>query len=158
MKKYIFSILCTIILIGLLVSCNNSSKDLLSDKMDADDIEKIQIVLAMGNPLYGADSKIIMDSSEISTLVDTFNNAVLGKKIKDDDLAIGFCSYYYFYNGDTLVNKFIFNSNNTNSVLIKRDYYEVTYPEKTPYELYRSSTADTFVVDENLKEMERPDE
>lgn len=154
MKK--INIILIIFLIIFTISACSSSKSLLNDKIEARDINKIQIVLAMGNPKYGAESKIITDKNEISQIVDAFNNAVIGKKVKDDNIVISDTSQYYFYMDDTLVHKFSFNGNDSERIWYNSDWYYINYSHKKPYELYKSSLEEIIIVDENLNEMERP--
>lgn len=53
--------------------------------MNVTDIDKTQIVLDMGNSSKGEDTKIIMDTKEITEPVDIFNSVILGGKIKNED-------------------------------------------------------------------------
>ncbi|GAA0180907.1 hypothetical protein SH2C18_35200 [Clostridium sediminicola] len=92
-KKYEISAI--ILMIFTLSGCN-STKDLLTHKIEANDIDKIQIILAMGNPEYDAKSKIITEKDEISSLVDIFNKATIGKKIEDDDIVCSDASKWRF--------------------------------------------------------------
>lgn len=71
--------------------------------MNDTDMDKIQIVLNMGNTPKGVDTKIIMNTKEITVLVDIFNGVVLIHKftfsryilIKDYD----FIDTYLIING-----------------------------------------------------------
>ncbi|SDK17261.1 hypothetical protein [Natronincola ferrireducens] len=116
----------------------------------------------MGNPAYGADSKIITDTKEIRLFVDTFNSALIGNKIDSKDIGVASASYYYFYFNDELlaVFTFNFNGNDTNIIWHNNNYYCVNYDEnlKTPFELYRNSNAEVIIVDERGNKMERPQE
>lgn len=154
MKK--ISIIFPILLIIFTLSGCNSTKVLLTDKIEGDDIDNIQIVLAMGNPEYGSESKIITDKNEISELVHAFNNATMGQKVKDGDIVVSDTSKYYFYSNDTLVQLFSFNGNDSERIWYNSNWYYINYPDNKPYELYKSSVAEIIIVDENLNEMERP--
>lgn len=140
----------------IFVGC--SDKLLLKEQLVYSDIDRIQIVTAMGNPEYGADSKTITDPEEIKSLIDTFNSAKLGKKVPEDDLGIGMPSKYSFYSDGKVIAKFQFNVNDTNVIWYNGDYHYVEYGKglKTPYELYKNSTAEIVVVDEKGNEMTRP--
>lgn len=145
----IFFIIC-------MVSGCNSDKSLLTNKINVNDIDKIQIVSAMGNPEYGAESKIITEKNEIRLLVDSFNNAVIGDKVRDDDVAVSDVSQYYFYSKNTLIQQFSFNGNDSERIWYNSNWYYVNYTDMSPYKLYKSSVAEIIIVDENLKEMKRP--
>ncbi len=132
-------------------------KELVGVDLDADTISHIQVVLAMGNPLYGADSKTITDRSEIESLVDALNQASVGKKVGDADLAVSDASRYYLYSQTTLVREFVFNGNDTERVWYRGGWRYVIYPGQNPYQIYRDSAAEVMVVDENLEQIERPD-
>lgn len=137
-----------------------SEKQLMNEQIESNNINKIQVITAMGNPIYGADSKIIIDTNEIKLFVDTFNSATIGKKVNDDDIGVGSVSYYYFYSNDQLLAGFAFNVNDTNVIWYDNNYCYVNYDEnlKTPFELYQNSNAEVIVVDENGNELERPQE
>ena len=126
--------------------------------INPDDIDRIQVVLAMGNPAYGANSKIITDRGEIQALVEAFNHATLGDRVDFIDVAIAFHSVYYFFGDDTVMHRFVFNANDTERIRLNDNWYWVYYADKTPFELYLESTAPEIVVDEDLIEMERPSE
>lgn len=149
MKKTVFIILSCIFMLTTIVGCT-ANKQLLETKISYEEIDKIQIITAMGNPAYGADSKIIIDANEIKAFVDTFNIATIGKKVDDSDVGVTIASYYYFYSDDTLVAEFAFNGNDTNKIWYNESYYYIDYAERadTPFVLYKNSKADIFVVDE----------
>jgi hypothetical protein len=155
-KRYIIFILIISLLMIILVGC--SDKSLLKEQLVSSDIDKIQIVTAMGNPEYGADSKTITSPEEIKSLIDTFNSAKIGKKVQENDLGIGIPSQYSFYSDGEVIAKFEFNVNDTNVIWYNGNYYYVEYGKglKTPYELYQNSTAEIVVVNENGDEMTRP--
>lgn len=143
-------------ILTVLTGC--SEIQLVTEKLESSSIDKIQVITAIGNPMYGADSKIITDKAEIQLFIDTFNSGIIGRKVDDDDLGIGCVSYYDLYLKDKLVARFAFNVNNTNIIWRDNSYYYVIYDEdlKTPWQLYRSSNAETIVVDLEGNEMERP--
>ena len=145
-KTYIAII---IVILLLLSGCSNNSNALLDEKINPDDIDTIQVVLSMGNPVYGADSKIITDRNEIEAFVRAFNSAELGDTVISEP---GFHSIYYFL----LIHRFIFNHNDTFGILWNSEWRHISYDGKTPFELFRASTASIIVVDENKVEIERP--
>ena len=159
MKNTIVAIVAFIFGVALITGCS-SKKQLLDTNISCGIIDKIQVVTAMGNPAYGADSKIITNENEIKLFVDTFNGATTGKKIEIIDTNLAMPSFYYFYSNNTLVAQFAFNGNDTNKIWLKDNFYSIDYAEdkKTPFELYIDSKADIFVVDENGTEMKRPQE
>ena len=153
-KNNIFLAFVTITILALfLFACSN--KSLLDKPLRADEIDKIQIALSMGNPAYGAESKIITDKNEIKELVTTINNATIMNKVNEDNRGIGFPTHYYFYNGETLIQHIIFNEIHTEIVLKDQYYYYVKYTGKTPYELYESSKAEIIIVDLELNVMDK---
>lgn len=151
MKKA--NIIWMLLLTILILSGCNSTKALLTDKIEAKDIDKIQVRLAMGNPKYGAESKIIIDKDEIKRFVDTFNSATISDKVESDNIAISGSSTYYFYSKDALVKRFSFNGNDSERIWYNSSWYHISYPDKKPYELYKSSSAQIIIVDENLNEL-----
>ena len=151
MRKNIVIILLFCVLM-LAAGCS-SSNYLLDNNIDPNSIDKIQFVQAMGNPTYGADSRIITERSEIASLVDAFNGAVVGDEIGHD---VSLHSTILFFSGDIVAHQFFFNGNDTERVLLNSRFYSVRYPGLTPFELYLESTAEVIVVDENLVEIERP--
>lgn len=151
-------IIIALISIIFIFSGCNSTKAFLDTKIKSDDIDKIQIVLSMGNPKYGADSKIITDKDEIKKIVDAFNNAAIGKQVKDEDVQVAAAATYYFYNGSSLIHQFSFNGNDTERIWLDSKCYYIKYADSSPYKLYQESKAKEIVVDENLTEIERPQE
>jgi len=147
-----------IVLISLLIifaGCSSNSP-LLESAINPDEITSIQFAQAMGNPTYGADSKTITERGEIETLVAAFNGAVVAGEVARDNLGIGFHSTIVFFSGDVIVHQFFFNVNNTEAVLLDSRFHYVEYPGMTPFELYRQSSAEVIVVDEDLIQMVRP--
>jgi uncharacterized protein YceK len=146
MKK-INTIFVIISIIFILSGC--SSKNLLTDKMEASNIDKIQIVMGGSwNPKYGEKAKIITDKNEISELVYVFNNATISKIA--EDTPCGTSSQYCFYSKDTLVQSFCFASEDSEIMFgtSNTDYNDcyINYLDKTPYELYKSSAAEIITV------------
>ncbi|MEG1448958.1 MAG: hypothetical protein RSC41_06465, partial [Oscillospiraceae bacterium] len=124
-----------------------SEKPLLDERLDTGKIDEIKIVLAMGNPEYGAESKIITDKEEIQELTEIFSDAVLGDKVDDGDVAVCDTSNYCFYSQGNLINKIIFNGNDTLRAFKDGKIYYVSYGENiAPYEAYKKSDADVEIV------------
>ncbi len=153
--KRIILIVATYFVVAMLSGCC-SDKDLLTEKLEAQNIETIQVVLAMGNPEYGADSKIIRDESEIQKFVNAFNGASIGKRVKKVDEAVSDVSKYYFYGDYGLLLVFYFNGNDSERIWYNSNWHYISYSGKKPYEIYKDSQAETIVVDEDLNIMERP--
>lgn len=153
MKRITTIILIVLATCFILNGCGTTRK--LAD-IEEQKVSKIQVISTMGNPEYGADSKIFMDKSEIKDFVTTFNSGIIGEKVSDDDILIGFTSRYTFYNGDKIIAEFYFNANNTKVVALEKGYYFVDYGEKadSPYELYQDSKSTEIVVDLDGKEMD----
>ncbi|MEM1485055.1 hypothetical protein V6615_09260 [Oscillospiraceae bacterium PP1C4] len=151
--KRAFSLFLVFACIATLVACTKKTNRLAD--LDYDSINKIQIISSMGNPAFGADSKIITDEEEIKQFVTSFNSGIIGKKISSDDIAIGFSSRYIFSNNDKIIAEYCFNVNNTKIVEIGNDYYFVEYgDEDSPYKLYVNSPSSEIVVDIDGKEMD----
>jgi len=127
------------------------------DPLEQEDIDRVQVVLAMGNPEYGADCRMITDADEVRAMVRALDGARIGGRVRDMDLYVAQASRYRFFSGDRLVREHFFNGNDTERAWVKDGFRYVTYPEKTPYDLYRGSGAPVYVVDEDLEEMIRPD-
>ncbi len=144
----------------LLVFTGCSDNQLIRQKMNSSDINKIQVITAMGNPAHGADSKTITSPEEIERFVDTFNSAEIGNQVADEHLGVGGASYYYFYQNEELLALFTFNVNDTNIIWHNGRYHYVIYGQnqKTPYELYQESDAEVIVVDESGNILEIPEE
>ncbi|MDR2183666.1 MAG: hypothetical protein LBE55_05780 [Clostridiales bacterium] len=157
MKRKILVGISSIMLLLMFSGCSTSNA-LLDDKINLDDIDAIQVVLAMGNPAYGADSKIITDRNEIDAFVRAFNSATIGDEVDPLNVGIGFHSSYYIYSGNSLVHQFRFNVNDTSVIWWNEGWHYIYYDGNTPFELFQISTAPVIVVDENRVEMERPQE
>jgi len=140
----------------ILSGCSSSNVPLLDDKINPDDIDRIQVVLAMGNPDYGADSKIITDRGEIQSMVEAFNYASLGEQATRDDVPPSFNSMYLFFSDDLLIHQFYFNGNYTGLIHLNTTWHFVSYVDRTPFQLYQESIAPVIVVDLDFNEMERP--
>jgi hypothetical protein len=159
-----------ILLTSTLTSCGRTTSDekspeddfvpefiwLLDNPINTGDINRIQFVQAMGNPAYGANSKIITEQSEIAGFIGAFNGAVVGDEVRREDVGIGSPSTIILFGGDTIVHQFFFNVNDTDRVFLNSRFYYVKYPDLTPFELYLESSAEVIVVDENLIVMEHP--
>jgi len=140
----------------LTLSSCRSQAFLLDNHISPDDISQIQVVLAMGNPEYGAESKIITDRNEIENIVNAFNEATIGDEVTDDDFHVAFPSRYYFFIGETIAYQFSFNGNDTERIWIDGNLYWVYYANQSPFELYQESSATQIIVDENLIEIQQP--
>ena len=154
MRK-IIAVIIILSIVFAFAGCS-SSNSLLDNKINPNDIDRIQVMLAMGNPAYGADSKIITDRDEIHAMVDAFNYATIGERVGYMDVGVSFPSIYYFFGNDTLMYQFFFNGNDTRRIWLNNNWYWIYYVDKTPFELYWESPAPVIVVDEDLNEMERP--
>lgn len=156
--KYNKFLLVFIFTTFMFVGCS-SSKPFLTEKINTKDINKIQVVLAMGNPKYGAESKIITDKDEIMAMIDTFNGAKLKAKVKDDDIAVSDCSTYYFFYDNNAIKKILFNGNDSERIFKDSKVYYINYGDnQKPIEIYENSKAEEIIVDEQLNQMERPNE
>ncbi len=133
-----------------------AERALLDQPLEAAEIDRIVAVMAMGNPAYGADSKTVTNPGEIAAFVDAFNQAVVGARVKDVDLAVAGASRYFFYRGDALIREFAFNGNDSERIWYGSGWHYVFYPGGRPFDLYLASEAHVTVVDEDLNEMERP--
>lgn len=144
---------CVVVLMIFILTGCNKSKDLVASKMVASEVDKIQVVLAMGNPEYGAKSKVINDKDEINKLVKSFNSATIDKKVNEDDVVIAGTSKYYFYNKEELINEFMFNGNDSKRIWYNSGWHYIKYDDNVPYEIYKSSKAKIVIVDEKLNKM-----
>lgn len=149
MKKYT-CILLSFLLPMLITGCSNSNKALMDTPMNSTEIDKIIVITSMGNPKYGADSKNIVDTEEIGWFVKSFNSAILGKKVKSEDVGVAMPSHYNFYSKSKLIASFAFNGNNSQIIWHDNDYYYIEYGVDflPPYELYQKSAAKIEVIDE----------
>jgi len=98
----LFIVLVFILFIVLLLSGCRSQASILDNHINPDDVSQIQAVLAMGNPEYGARSKIITDRNEIESIVNAFNEVTIGDEVNDDDFHVALPSRYNFFTGETI--------------------------------------------------------
>ena len=156
--KIVFLLLVVI----LALSGCNSQVSLPDVPINPDDITQIQIVLAMGNPEYGAESKIITDRSEIEGMVNAFNELTVGDQVDVAYVHDVFAAHYYFFTAaidetdEIITYHFSFNGNDTERIWINKNWYWVCYADLTPFELYQASSALEIRVDKNLIEMQQP--
>ncbi len=150
MKK-IIGLIFVIFMTLTLVGCEK--KDNIAS-LNVEDIEKIVVTLAMGNPDYGADSKTITDKMEIQQMVELFNSAELGQVVAEDDLEVATTSTYAFYDDEKCLRTFEFNGNNSEILFWENEAREVIYEKKTPYTLYNESVAEVVLVDSQGNELD----
>ncbi|WP_353892786.1 hypothetical protein PRVXH_002160 [Proteinivorax hydrogeniformans] len=153
MKKIATNVSMLLLILLMFTGC--SEKQLIDEQLESNNIDKVQVITAMGNPEYGVDSKNITDTKEIELFVDTFNSGIIGDKVDDADISDVAASSYYFYFNDGSYKRFTFNGNDTNIIWHDNNYYYVDYDEnlKTPFELYDYSNAEVIVVDEKGDEI-----
>ena len=126
------------------VNTSNKSRNyLLKNKMEAGDIDAIQIVIVRGSDHKdGFSSKIITDTDEISKIIYALNNATVGDRVELSPP--GSTTYAcYFFSDDLVAHQF------------KTDNYSddigyIRYPDATLYELYCESMAKVVIVDNDL--------
>ena len=152
----LFIVLVFILFIVLLLSGCRSQASILDNHINPDDVSQIQAVLAMGNPEYGARSKIITDRNEIESIVNAFNEVTIGDEVNDDDFHVALPSRYNFFTGETIAYQFSFNGNDTERIWIARNLHWAYYANQSPFELYQESFATEIIVDENLIEIQQP--
>jgi len=149
----------------LTLSGCNSQVYLLDSPINPDDVTRIQVILAMGDPKYGARSKIITDRTEIESMVNAFNELTIGDQVDAGDFHDVSVSHYYFFTNaiddtdevdEIITDHFIFNGNDTERISIRKDWYWVEYANQTPFELYQASSAIEIIVDENRIEIQQP--
>lgn len=153
MKKIVvLGLLCLLCLTGC------GKKELLKEKLDASQIDKVVVTMAMGNPAYGAECKVITDAETVQEFVFLFNNAEVDEKIDSGEEWVADSGSYVFFSGEEQVAKFNVNGNDPERIWINDAFYEIEYPEDMfdPYGLYSFSDAEIIIVDENGQEMERP--
>lgn len=153
MKKIVvLGLLCLLCLTGC------GKKELLKEKLDASQIDKVVVTMAMGNPAYGAECKVITDTETVQEFVFLFNNAEVDEKIDSGEEWVADSGSYVFFSGEEQVAKFNVNGNDPERIWINDAFYEIEYPEDMfdPYGLYSFSDAEIIIVDENGQEMERP--
>ena len=154
-KKMLF---CGLLCILCLVGCGK--RELLQEKLNAEEIDKVVVTMAMGNPAYGAECKIITDPKEVQDFVYLFNNAEVDEKIDKEDEWVAHSGSYTFFSGEEQIVKFNVNANDPERIWINDAFYEIEYPDAMldPYGLYSYSDAEIVIVDEYGKQMERPAE
>lgn len=151
-KNVVLGLLCLLCLTGC------GKKELLKEKLDASQIDKVVVTMAMGNPAYGAECKVITDAETVQDFVYLFNNAEVDEKIDSGEEWVADSGSYVFFSGEEQVAKFNVNGNDPERIWINDAFYEIEYPEDMfdPYGLYSFSDAEIIIVDENGQEMERP--
>lgn len=154
-NKKVFIYLSVFLILALMTVChdpnrlNTVEQDTLLEigtmSKIPDGVDKIIVVLSMGNPKYGAESKTITNHEDIDLFVKSLNHAKLGKKAQPSDVMP---SYYYFYSNDILIAEFSFNGNDSDVIFINENYYHVIYSENMsrPYELYQHADAETVTI------------
>ncbi|MEG2608976.1 MAG: hypothetical protein RR964_09945 [Lachnospiraceae bacterium] len=133
-----------------------------SDKMgsltalDENEVDKIVVTIAMGNPEYGADSKTITDKDEISSFIELLNNSHVGGSPSEDEIGIGGTSTYVFYKNDEIQKTLSFNVNDTKIVWFDKKWRDAVYAEGSlnPYELYEKSKGELVIVNDEGNEMD----
>lgn len=155
MKKKL--LICGLLTMFCLSGCGK--RELLQEKLDVAEIDKVVVTMAMGNPAYGADCKVITDAREIQEFVDVFNNAYVEEKVDKGEEWVADSGSYAFFRGEEQVVKFNVNGNDPERIWINDAFYEIEYPDhmKDPYKQYSQSKAEIIVVDEYGNRMERPD-
>ena len=154
MKKKLLA--CGLLCMLCLSGCGK--RELLKEKLDASKIDKVVVTMAMGNPAYGAECKIITDPQEVQDFIYLFNNAEVDEKIDSGEEWVALSGSYTFFSGEEQVVKFNVNANDPERIWINDGFYEIEYPDDMvdPYGLYSFSDAKIIIVDENGAEMERP--
>lgn len=156
MKKNL--LICGFLCMLCLSGCGK--RELLKEKLDASQIDKVVVTMAMGNPAYGAECKVITNPKEVQDFVFLFNNAEVDEKIDTGEEWVALSGSYTFFSGEEQVAKFNVNANDSERIWINDAFYEIEYPDDMldPYGLYSYSDAEIIVVDENGQEMIRPAE
>ena len=156
MKKNL--LICGFLCMLCLSGCGK--RELLKEKLDVSQIDKVVVTMAMGNPAYGAECKVITNPKEVQDFVFLFNNAEVDEKIDTGEEWVALSGSYTFFSGEEQVAKFNVNANDSERIWINDAFYEIEYPDDMldPYGLYSYSDAEIIVVDENGQEMIRPAE
>ena len=151
-KKLLF---CGLLCILSLSGCGKRA--LLEEKLDAEEIDKVVVTMAMGNPAYGAECKVITDPKEVQDFVFLFNNAEVDEKIDKKDEWVALSGSYTFFSGEKQVQKFNVNGNDSERIWINDAFYEIEYPDDMvdPYGLYNYSDAKIIIVDETGNKIEK---
>ena len=113
--------------------------------------------MAMGNPAYGAECKIITDPKEVQDFIYLFNNAEVDEKIDSGEEWVADSGSYMFFSGEEQVVKFNVNGNDPERIWINDAFYEIEYPDDMvdPYGLYSYSDSKIIIVDEKGNPMEK---
>lgn len=156
MKKSL--LVCGLFFLLCLAGCGK--RELLNEKLDASQIDKVVVTMAMGNPKYGTDQKVITDPKEVQDFVFLFNNAVVEEKVDREDEWVAESGSYTFFSGEEQVLKLNCNGNDPERVWINDAFYEIEYPDDMvdPYGLYSYSDAEKIVADENGEMIKCPAE
>ena len=151
-KRLICGFLCMLCLSGC------GKRKLLKEKLDVSQIDKVVVTMAMGNPAYGAECKVITTPKEVQDFVFLFNNAEVDEKIDTGEEWVTGSGSYAFFNGEEQIIKFNVNGNDPERIWINDAFYEIEYPDDmlNPYGLYSYSDAEIIYVDENGNKLERP--
>ncbi len=126
----------------LMISMSGTSFEVVDNA--GGEIDTIQVILAGGNPAFGNKSKIITDPTEVSEIVNALDTFVVNED-EEVELEVSMPSYYRLYDGDELIEEYMFNGNDTNKMWIGQFVKHIEYEESSPYELYEQSTAEEFV-------------
>lgn len=133
--------------------------ELFPEKLDAGAVDKVVVTLAMGNPAYGADCRIITDTKEIKAFLAAFNEAKVGEKVPAEEQWVADSSSYALYSGEELFAEIRCNGNDSERVWVDDDFHYVSYGgQPLPFALYEGSAAEEIVVDLDGNKMERPEE
>ena len=113
--------------------------------------------MAMGNPAYGAECKIITDPKEVQDFIYLFNNAEVDEKIDSGEEWVADSGSYMFFSGEEQVVKFNVNGNDPERIWINDAFYEIEYPDDMvdPYGLYSYSDSKIIIVDEKGNPLEK---
>lgn len=152
-KGFVFAAVILFVLSGC------GQKELLEEKIGKGVVDKIVVTLAMGNPAYGADCRVITDAEEIEAFLAAFNEAKVGKRVPAGEEWVADYSSYALYCGEELLVEICCNGNDSERVWDGEGFRYVSYGEQPlPFTLYESSAAEEIVVDIDGNEMERPAE
>ena len=148
-------LICGLLCLLCLSGCGK--RDLLSEKLDVAEVDKVVVTLAMGNPAYGALCKVITDPQEVQDLVYLFNHAKVDEKIDSGEEWVAGSGSYTFFSGEEQIIKFNVNGNDSERIWINDAFYEIEYPEdrELPFVIYALSDAEVIIVDEYGQEMVR---
>lgn len=151
-KSLLFcGLLCMVCLSGC------GKEELLKEKLDAEEVDKVVVTMAMGNPAYGAECKVITDPQEVQDFIYLFNHAEVDERIEKGEEWEALSGSYTFFSGEEQVVKFNVNGNDPARIWINDAFYEIEYPDDMvdPYGLYGYSDAEIIRVDEYGQEMAR---